>query len=390
MSGSTLPPQARRILRLAQDSRARAREALRELPLEEQVALVCEAPAARRAELIELSPQPELLVPSLPPVELVVTVKALGVEEAGWLLEHASDEQIVACVDLDAWRDLAPEPEALDLWLEVLANAGDDTLLRGFHALDRELLVLWLMERVEVFLKPNDEGWQPPGGAKTLDGQFYLRALRGGDDLETALSLLALLFESDYWTYFQVLQGVNWEMRSDLEEWALRWRTGRMQDLGFPPREEALAVYARLEPDQARRLEDEAPLVESRDFALPVWMPQLPGDVDSRHALFRAVAELDDAERRSCFHAFVSLVNRVAVADQLPLSDAESIPKAIEKAATAASAGLEFLAGEHGLAPVDVLRRVSLERLFRVGANRSGLVDERARASAAASDRETD
>jgi hypothetical protein len=390
MSGSTLPPETRRILRLARDDRARAREALRALPLEEQVALVCEAPAARRAELVELCPQPELLVPSLPPVELVVTVKALGVEDASWLLEHASDEQIVACVDLDAWRGFAPEPTALDLWLQVLASAGDDTLLRGFFALDRELVVLWLMERVEVFLKPNDEGWQPPAGAKTLDGQFYLRALRGGDDLEAALELLALLFESDYWTYFQVLQGVNWEVRSDLEEWALRWRTGRMQDLGFPPREEALAVYARLDADEARRLEDEAPLVESRSFALPVWMPGLPGDARSRHALFRAVAELGESERRACFHAFVALVNRVAVAERLPLSDAESIPKAIEKAASVASVGLEFLAGEHGLAPPDVLRRVSLERLFRVGVQRTGLVVAPADEGEAGADREAD
>ena len=85
--------------------------------------------------------------------------------------------------------------------------------------------------------------------------------------------------------------------------------------------------------------------------------------------LFRSVAELDAAERRSFFYAFVSIANKVAVADRMPLSDSETLPTAIEKAAAMVSRGLEFVAAENRIAPSDALRRVSLEHLFRVGAN---------------------
>ena len=55
------------------------------------------------------------------------------------------------------------------------------------------------------------------------------------------------------------------------------------------------------------------------------------------------------------------------MADRLPLGDAESIPVAVEKAAELVSRGLEHVAAERGLAVSEVLRRTSLERLFRVG-----------------------
>ena len=66
----------------------------------------------------------------------------------------------------------------------------------------------------------------------------------------------------------------------------------------------------------------------------------------------------------------------------MELSDAETTPKTIEKAAVWISRGLAYVAAENGLEAVQVVRRVSLERLFRVGAN---LDPERARGRASGS-----
>jgi hypothetical protein len=98
---------------------------------------------------------------------------------------------------------------------------------------------------------------------------------------------------------------------------------------------------------------------------------------DARHSVFRAAARLDADERDAFFYAFLGLANRVAVADDLPLGDAESAPAAMERAAELASAGLDFVARERAVAPVDVLRRAPLDQLFRVGANLRGQVPPR-------------
>jgi len=364
------PHAARRILDLARTDRDAAQRALAEQPIDAQVELVCETPVARRTALLELLAEPERVIPLLPEAELCFTVKAVGLESASWLIEHATPEQLVACLDLDGWEGTLPDRRSLDGWMAALVEAGEEPLLRGLQAIDPELLTLFMKGRVEVFLKANDDDWQPPVGADTLDGQFFFRTLAEGDDAAAIVALLRTLFERDYWTYFRLLQSVIWELEAETEEWALRWRAGRLEDLGFPPWEEAMSIYRHLPPEQCAALPpDAAPLAPASRWQLPVWMPRLPANADESGLLFRTLAALDEEERRTAFHALIALANKIAVADRLPLSDSESTPRAIEKAGRFASAGLEFLAKKHGLDAIEILRRAPLDRLFRVGAN---------------------
>ncbi|MFI5215656.1 MAG: hypothetical protein ACHQ3O_03865, partial [Candidatus Limnocylindria bacterium] len=78
------PHAARRILDLARKDRDAAQRALAVLPFVVQVELVCEAPVARRAAVLELLPEPERVIPLLPEAELCFTVKAAGLESAAW------------------------------------------------------------------------------------------------------------------------------------------------------------------------------------------------------------------------------------------------------------------------------------------------------------------
>jgi hypothetical protein len=281
MSDPPVPaPSPRRILALARQDRNAARGELAALSVEDQVALVCETPLAARGELLALLAVPEAVVPGLPEAELCFTAKAIGLADAGWLLAHATAEQLVACVDLDGWSasELVPDRARLGAWLAVLADAGEPALLRGAHALDPELLVLWLKDRLEVWLKPSDsEGdFEPPAGAQSLDGQFFFRARRAGDDLPEVRALLDALFRDDYWSYFRMMQAVSWEPDAETEEWALRWRIGRLLDLGFPDPEEALSVYAVLPARSVDELPESRAPDSEPGWRLPIWMPRLP------------------------------------------------------------------------------------------------------------------
>jgi hypothetical protein len=365
---SDLPDLARDVLVTARHDRRAAAAAVGALSLDEQVALVCRTPAARRAELLDLAPHPEALIPALPEAELVFAVKAVGRGDSAWILAHATDDQLRSCIDLDAWRDFAPSPDAVGEWIAALAEADDDTLLRGMAALDPELVMLWMRDRVEIHQKAGDDpGWQPPAGGQTIDGVHYVVSLRANEDVELMLRWLSLLLESDPPAYFRVLQAVIWEDGADNEEHALRWRTGRLADLGFPNWEEAAAIYARPRREEIEKLPADAPATS--EWHLPIFMPELPALSDATLSVFRAAATLDDDARRRFAYAFLALANHVAVADRLPLGDADSIPKAVDKAARVASRGLDHLAARHATSASDVLRRVPLVRLFRVGAH---------------------
>jgi len=373
MDSAPLRPEnavaARQVLALARRDKRAAEASLADLELEQQIAIVCEAPARDRARLLELLPEPERVVPLLPDAELVFTVKAVGLDDANWLLEHATPRQLATCFDLDAWAGLEPDRTKLVHWFAVLAEANSQTLVRAAHAIDPEVLTLYLREQIDVMLDPKDEEWQPPPGAQTLEGQFYFVARKEGDDLAPLLKLLHGLFESDYWLYFRMMQAVMWELEPELEEYALRWRTGRIEDLGFPPWDEAMRIYGFLRPAQRAVLADRPSQHGTSAWDFPVWIPDLPAIASRNHALFEAAFELDDAGRRDFFYAFVALANKIAVADRMPLGDVETLPAAIEKAAEIASAGLEHVAMETTTRTREVIERSTLDYLFRVGAS---------------------
>ncbi len=363
----TLSPEISEILKLARTDKIQALARMATFSTEEQIALVCDAPLNRRVELLELSPAPEILIPQLPNAELCFIVKELGLADASWLLAHATQEQILSAVDLDVWSEYSFEPKALEPWLASLAEAGTETLLRAARAIDPEMLVLFLRSRIGVELKPNDDDWQPPAGSETLENQFYFWALHEKDDLSSIKPLLHSLFQEEYWTYFRTMQGVIHELPTETEEWALRWRTGRLQDLGFVPREEAIRVYAYLPPEMRAAETQGVDPLEVGHWTLPIWQPKISEEDSAKYPILSTAAKLGEEERLGFFYAFLGLANRISIADHLPLSEADTIPKALNKAAQISSQGIEWLAEQRGAALVDLLRETSLEHLFRIG-----------------------
>jgi hypothetical protein len=365
-------PEARRLLTLARNDRRAAERELAALTPELQATVICEAPLPIRRQMIELLTNPEAVIPLLPEAELCYICRTIGLEDASWLLPMATEEQVVACLDLDGWNGLQVDPTRLDAWMTAIASTDEETLLRAARALDPELIVIFLRSHVDVSLKPSeqeDPDWSPPDRSQTLEGQFYFVAKDPNDDLAPILALLHALFRGDYWLYFRMIQAVLEELPMENEEWALRWRTGRLEDLGFPSWDAAMRVYGFLRPDRLADLPKEEFTLDLGDSSLPVWSSDLPGARGDERALFRATRELGTEERSAVFYALISLANRIAVADRMELGDPESLPLAIEKATRFTSDGLEFVANENELSLEETLRRVSIERLFRVGAN---------------------
>ena len=365
-------PEARRLLKLARSDRKAAERELDSLPPEQQAAVLVEAPLSIRRNLFDLLKDPEAVVPHIPEAELVYTCRSIGLADSNWLLPMATPTQLVACFDLDAWEGLRVSPARLDEWMAALVASEEDTILRAAQAMDPELLVIYLRNHIDVYMKPSeqeDPDWSPPDLSQTLEGQFYFVAKNPKDDLGPLLGLLHSLFSGDYWLYFRAIQAVHQESQIENEEWALRWRTGRLEDLGFPSWDTAMRIYGFLRPDRRGDLPEDETALDIEGGALPIAASDLPGSPSGERALFRAARELDADERAALFYALIHLANRIAVADRMELGDAESLPKAIEKATRFASDGLEHVAEKNGVSHEAALRRARLERLFRVGVN---------------------
>jgi hypothetical protein len=167
--------------------------------------------------------------------------------------------------------------------------------------------------------------------------------------------------------YWQMVYGALFELPSEVEEFALRWRSGRLADLGFPPRAQAMHAYRPLRPEQ----------IEAESADATTWHGRAPGGLVERMDLPRqldgtlvaeALAQLSPARAADRLGYILAVANAVAVADGLRLSESESIPDALRKAVAGIDAGLRALAQARDETPGTVLEKTRPLDLFRIGA----------------------
>jgi len=360
------PPSGAELLRLTRSDRAAAKRALAALSPEEQVNAVLSLRPESRGELLLQFEHPEAIVPLLPEAELVQTVRTGGMSEAAWLLELATPEQRVAAFDLDCWNGSEFDVARAQEWFDALIEAGRPTLTATLGEIDLELVVLALRAETEVAIVGKED--EPPPGYFTPDGVVYFGVPEEASP-HRVHEITHALFSGEQPLYWRLVYALLFESPSELEEYALRWRTNRLQDLGFPDREQAMRAYR---PLPVEKVADwTAPsgnaLVETTDLPR-----QLRGTL-----LGESLVKLGPQRAADVLGYVLSVANSLAVADELPLAERESVPRALEKAVRGIDTGLRELARARSLAPEQVLDRTAPLDLFRVGATVDPTLRER-------------
>ncbi len=188
-------------------------------------------------------------VAALEPLEAYYVVREIGLDKALPILLQLSQEQLEVCVDLDCWARYDFSVSSLDEWLVAFAQAGPDTLARSFLSLDYVVQLLFLAQTVIVYDPDTDQ--VPPGDeekdkirAMTPDA-FYLLELKMEMELKIhPFTVLDALYQYDSVAAHQLLSQVRVDLLIQIEEEALRFRNGRMEDIGFATPDEAAALFS--------------------------------------------------------------------------------------------------------------------------------------------------
>lgn len=316
-------------------------------------------PPRVREEILLLVEHPEQVVPLISEVELVSTLRSTGLADAGWLLEHATPQQLVACVDLDCWKGSKLSLYRVEEWLEAMIEAGPETVAKALDEFDPELWVLMMQEMAEFAVTTPDA---PPDDGFTEDGMVWYTPHLDGQDSRVS-EILRIAFTEAPERYWQMVYGAIYETGAEAEEFALLWHRGRLADLGFPDLERAIQLYAPLPVGDAPVV-DAGPAAEGSELATA---PQLPRLLQGA-LVGRALAELPPERAGELLGYVLGVGNAVAVADRLPLADPETIQSSMRKAVRGIDRGLEALATARRQSAGDVLDRTAPFDLFRVGA----------------------
>ena len=190
-------------------------------------------------------------VAALEPLEAYYLVREMGFEQALPILRVLSHEQLQACLDLDCWNRYDFTVDSLDEWLAPFAAIDAETLAQTFLSLDYVLQLLFLTQTVTAYdpdtdqVPPEDEGHETVR-AMTPDGFYLLELKEPGLALKVhPFTLLDALYQSDPGATHRLLSEIRVDLPTQIEEEALRFRSGRMEDLGFAPPGEAMVLFSR-------------------------------------------------------------------------------------------------------------------------------------------------
>jgi hypothetical protein len=350
----------------------------------------------QRLEVLLSRPDAPRAVRALAPLSLYHLVREIGLEDALDLVQLASPEQLQAFVDLDAWQRDEFDANGHLEWLQVLLQLEQEEFEERIVQLDLEPLVLTLQASGLIAL-PYDEDGEPPPELTDIGRPWesfddaYALVFPDHEDLSRTLRLLLRrLYTMDVAFTHRILEATRWELPTPLQETAYRLRTSRMEEIGFLPFDEAMAIYAYADPAQTRarmRAALDAQHTAARPSARAPELPwalllpdlhreRLEGDAPSflRQALAR-LRELDaqGALPHGSFdeprfqQALLSLHHRALSADGAEPRDLDAGRRTLERVLGLLSVGLEFGAEREVEVGGRLLASATLAEVFRLG-----------------------
>lgn len=309
---------------------------------------------------------PEAVVRQLPAEDFYWLIKKIGMEDSAIILKFASEEQWQYLLDLEIWdRDLINHDRTLS-WLKFLGETDPERLADWLLSEGSTLLSLLLVRRSHVLIVDEDTTIVPEGYF-TLDGRYYIRAFRYEDQIQIE-NILRLLAQKDHIEYQKFILSLEAVIPAESEEELYRIRNMRLAEYGFLPYEEALAVYAPMDPEELKKESSPAlpGRLTSREESMPVPVAPL-GNMRGDTLLSRAIQKIDDPIIIDRLRLeFSNLCNALIAADGFNVEDRESLNFYSKRASGYLNIALEYLSKNDDEAAW-LLKRHQIPSLFRVG-----------------------
>ena len=309
------------------------------------------------------------LVQSLSSGDFYWLIKKIGDEDCLPLLELATVDQWQYLLDLEAWQKDRLDMANSWAWLNRILKMDPKRLVRWLFGEGGDLASYHFFRSIEVIVvNKEDEAYDLPPGYFSLDGVFHIRVMDSGHR-ETIENILREMAKEDFNQYQALLLGLAKVIPAEMEEEMHRLRNVRLAEHGFLPYEEAIGVYAPLEPE-ALSPEGLQALPEVHvDQEVRALVPVSPlYHTETENMLTEAASRIADPIFLDRIRLeFAGLCNQIISAEGLQFRELEDLIRVCGKAARTLNLALERLCGRDVSKAQEVLRRHSLVSLFRVG-----------------------
>lgn len=312
---------------------------------------------SRKMDYLLSDPAGRELVRAIPPAELYWLVQEIGLGDALPVVEMASPEQVQIFLDMELWDKWEFRHDKAIEWMMALLECGESAMVHLFPQLDPEVLVLFLKDEIRVgggvgdIIGDDDRSveWD-----HSFDEMFMIKFLQN-DHAQIIGTFLDVVYRNNHSLYVFLMESVMNELSAELEELAFQFRSGRLADLGFPSIEEAVEMYAPLDPSTFAAGEVKERAVTE--------LPQVPVlFAEDGSSLLRRILPRASAQVRMEVN---SLVNSAMVLEKW--QESGNVRNVFDRVHGWLNIALEHLSGGDDAQAGEILESEYLKRLFRLG-----------------------
>ena len=335
-------------------------EEFHKLPFVEKRIYLEGALPGEKVELIPGDPDQKRLTWAMHPQELYWLVKEIGDPDALKLLGLANPEQFLFILDMELWRGWTLLEDKAVEYLDYILRGSEEHILELLPHLDFNLLSLIMGRELIVAggigdLNTDEErltDWD-----HTFDDVFLIK-FRKPENSQIIGSFLELICRLDNPLYTALMESVSAEIDIEAEEECYHLKSGRLADLGFPPHDEALEIYSRVNPATFTPGNSKVFVQTGEATALPVRI------LSGKTFLEKVISHMDSELFRMELNY---LINTALVADQAHLDDTEQMKSVVERVYGYLNIALEYLSQGDEAKGAEILTGEHLKSLFQLG-----------------------
>jgi len=313
-----------------------------------------------RVELIPGDPDEKKLTWAMHPQELYWLFKEIGAPDAMKLLGLANPEQYLFILDMELWKGWTLLDDKAVEYLGYILKGSEEHFQELLPHLDFNLLSLILGRELIVAggigdLNTDEE--RQTEWDHTFDDVFLIK-FKNPEHSQVICSFLELICRFDNPLYTALMESVSGEIDIESEEECYRMKSGRLADLGFPPFDEALEIYSRINPATFTPSRDKVFVQTGETTTLPVAF------LTGKTFLERVILLMDSERFRMELNY---LINTALVADQAHLDDTEQMKSVVERVYGYLNIALEYLCHGDETKGAEILSGEYLKSLFQLG-----------------------
>lgn len=330
------------------------------LPFEDKRIYLNNLPPVEKVELLLEDREARQLLRAMPPQELYWLLKEIDGADAMELLGAATPRQCVFILDMELWKGWRFQEEKAVEYLGYLLQGGEEHFQELLPHLDFNLLSLFLCRELSVAggvgdLNTDEE--RQTDWDHTFDDLFLIK-FKTPAHAPVIGTFLELVCRFDNALYVALMESVSGEIDIESEEECYHLKSGRLADLGFPPHDEALEIYSRINPESF--VPGQSKLLLQTDESTTLPGPLLSGTKFLERVILLVDSDLFRMELNY-------LVNTALVADQAHLADTESMRAVVERVYGYLNIALEYLCRGDQAKGAEILSGEHLKRLFQLG-----------------------